>query len=111
MDVYTISVIGFFAVLALVIYKDRKNIEMKYILFMRRTKRGLELLENIAKYRKFWKVVGTIGVLVALFFMVYGLWNLMDYGRMLITKEMKEPSVRLIFPTPTSQSFGRRSSR
>lgn len=38
-ETYLLSVVAFFFILAILIYKDRKNIEFKYyLLFMRRTK-------------------------------------------------------------------------
>ena len=35
-DLYTLSVIIFFAILGILIYRDRKRIDFKYILIMRR---------------------------------------------------------------------------
>jgi len=100
---YTISVVIFFGLLALAIYKDRKNIEFKYILFVRRTKKGIKFLDRIAKAEKFWKIFGTIGVIVAFYLMINGFWQLSNYGRGLLTGEIKSPGVSFIFPTPTSQ--------
>ena len=43
------SVIIFFAILALLIYHDRKNIEFKYGLVTRRTKKGKKLIYQFAE--------------------------------------------------------------
>ena len=52
-DAYLISVIAFFAVLAFLIYKDRKNIKHKYYIFYKReTKSGVKLLDKVVKDRK-----------------------------------------------------------
>jgi membrane-associated protease RseP (regulator of RpoE activity) len=57
-----IFLIGFVAVLALLMYKDRKNVNRVSILFYRRTKRGLDLIDRIAKKTpRFWKVYGWTG--------------------------------------------------
>lgn len=98
-----LSVIAFFALLGILIYRDRKNIEVKYILILRRTKKGIKIIDKIAKNRKFWKVVGTIGIFVAFYLMITGMWSLIEYGRRLIAKEISVPGISFIFPTPTSQ--------
>lgn len=103
MDVYTWSVIIFFVLLGIIIYRDRKNVEVKYILILRRTKKGIKILDKIAKTRKFWKIVGTIGMFVAFYLMITGMWSLIEYGKRLITKEISIPGISFIFPSPTAQ--------
>lgn len=102
MDIYTWSVIIFFAVLGIAIYKDRKNVEINYILFLRRTKKGIKILNRIARYQKFWKIVGTIGIFFAFYLMFTGFWSLVEYGRRLIAKEINMPGISFVFPSPTS---------
>ncbi|MBU5575359.1 MAG: site-2 protease family protein [Candidatus Aenigmarchaeota archaeon] len=49
MDIYTISIIVFFIILGVLIWFDRKKIEIKnYILIMRRTKKFSNLIDNIS---------------------------------------------------------------
>jgi membrane-associated protease RseP (regulator of RpoE activity) len=93
----------FFVLLGIFIYRDRKNVEVKYILILRRTRRGIRFLDKIAKVEKFWKVVGTIGVFVAFYLMITGMWSLIEYGRRLITREISVPGISFIFPSPTAQ--------
>jgi len=102
-DIYTSSVIGFFLILAILIYRDRKNIEIKYILFMRRTKKGVKFLDKAAKPVLFWKIVGTIGIFIALYLMITGIFTLSDYGIKLLTREVKAPSLKFVLPTPTAE--------
>ena len=52
-DVYLLSMLLFFGFLALIIFIDRKNVEFKYLVVLRRTKRGLELLDKMAKPKTF----------------------------------------------------------
>jgi hypothetical protein len=48
MDLETLSVIIFFGILAIIVYLDRKNIEFKSGLMMRRTKKGKKFIYNFA---------------------------------------------------------------
>ncbi len=64
-DYYLLSVIAFFALLAVLIYRDRKKIQISYyLLYMRRTARFRNFIDSIAKASpRFWKVFGTVGVI------------------------------------------------
>lgn len=64
-DLYTVSVIAFVAIMALIFWIDRKNVKRESILLLRKTQRGKPFLEWLGgRFRGFWKVVGTIGVAV-----------------------------------------------
>ena len=89
-DLYTLSVLVFFAFLAVIIYKDRKNIDFKYILFMRKTKKFRNLIDSIAKISpRFWKFIGTFGVLVCFFYMIQGTFLLTTI----------QPQIQLVLPS------------
>jgi len=105
MDYYILSVLAFFAIVAILIYRDRKNVEIKYIVFMRRTKRGIKFLDKIAKYKRFWKIFGTIGIFVGLYLMMNGVYTLVLYEKLLITGQVKQPGLSFVFPSPTSQTI------
>ncbi|MEM5778540.1 MAG: site-2 protease family protein [Candidatus Aenigmatarchaeota archaeon] len=93
LDPYSLSVFLFFIILGILIYKDRKNIEIKYILVMKRTKRFRNLIDKIAKLSPiFWKAVGTVAFLVCLFYMVQGTYILFT----------TQPAVQFVLPTPTA---------
>lgn len=54
----------FLGALSAFLWKDRNQIERNYILFYRRTKRGLNLIDRIAKRApKFWKYYGAAAVI------------------------------------------------
>jgi len=92
-DLYTASVLMFFVILGVIIYRDRKNLDIKYILVMKRTKRFRNIIDRIARISpKFWKVVGTIAILTCLFFMVQGVYILFT----------TQPSVQFVLPTPSA---------
>jgi len=102
-DIYSTSMAAFFIILGILIYLDRKNIEFNYILLMRRTKKGLKILDEIAKYKKFWKTVGIIGIGVCFFLMANGLYNLIIFSNWIIEGKIKEPLGGIVVPSPTSK--------
>ena len=104
-DLYLLSVILFFAILGIVIYRDRKNIDFKYILLMRRTKRFRNVLDRIAsKSVRFWKVLGTIAFLVCMFFLIYGTWNIINIAYLIYTGlRLPGPAVSIALPIPSQQ--------
>lgn len=93
-DEYTLSVLLFFSFLAVIIYKDRKNIDIKYILFMRRTRKFKRFIDKTAKlFPNFWKILGTFGVLVCFFYMIQGTYLLTVF----------QPQVQLVLPSLSSE--------
>lgn len=58
-----IFLIVFLAALSLFLYWDRKNVKRHFILFYRRTEKGIDLIDNIAKKApRFWNLYGWAGV-------------------------------------------------
>ncbi|NIM47073.1 MAG: hypothetical protein GTN40_02855 [Candidatus Aenigmarchaeota archaeon] len=101
-DPYLLSVIIFFSFLAVLIYRDRKNIDFTYILMMRRTKRFRNILDRIAKKSPlFWKVIGTIAFFICLLFMVEGIRLLLITDYLVFTGVIKEPGVSIAIPFPS----------
>nr|MBA4404762.1 hypothetical protein [Nanoarchaeum sp.] len=89
-DYYTLSVVLFFAILAVLIYRDRKNIEIKYILVIKRTKRFRDIIDKIARKSPiFWKIIGTIAIIICLFYMIQGVYILFTI----------QPAVQFVLPT------------
>ena len=100
-DLYLLSVLIFFGILAILIYNDRKNIDFKYILFMRRTKRFRNTMDKIAqKSPRFWKLVGTIAFIVCILVMVYGTWSLINVAYLVYTGVITQPYLQIILPIP-----------
>jgi membrane-associated protease RseP (regulator of RpoE activity) len=69
MDMETLRLIflgGVIGLIFLLMYRDRENVERHGILFFRRTKKGLNLIDRIAKkFPRFWNVYAWAGVLAA----------------------------------------------
>lgn len=103
-DLYLLSIIVFFAVLGILIYKDRKNIDFKYILVMRRTKRFRKFLDKIAKKSiLFWKIIGTIAIFICLFFMISGTYLMLNAAYLVYTGVITQPAVQIALPIPSEQ--------
>lgn len=92
----------FFVIIGIWVYFDRKNIEFKYILLIRRTKKGLKLLDKIARFKKFWKFISIIAIVSCFLMMIDGLRGLFQASLMIISGEIKESLGGLVLPTPTA---------
>ncbi|MFH1474039.1 MAG: site-2 protease family protein [Candidatus Aenigmatarchaeota archaeon] len=103
-DPYTVSVLLFFALLGIIIYRDRKNIDFKYILLMRRTKRFSKILDTIAKKSvTFWKVTGTIAFVLCFLVMIYGTYTMINIAYLIQTGVIDQPALSFALPVPSDQ--------
>lgn len=104
LDLYSLSVLVFFAVLAVLIYRDRKNIEFKYVLFIRRTKRFGRIIDDIAYASpRFWKAVATLGIIVCFYFMLAGFFNILLVVEKVLSGEIKQPAIGFVLPVVSAQ--------
>lgn len=101
-DLYLISVLIFFTILAILIYRDRKHIEWKYyVLFLRKTKKFANIINNIAKKSPLiWKIIATIAIAVSFYYMANGLYILFNLSYYISIGEIKQPVLQFILPTP-----------
>jgi membrane-associated protease RseP (regulator of RpoE activity) len=66
-DFEVVSSIAFLALMLLWIYKERKNIEFKYVLLIRRWTGGLRLIDKfVARHKRFLKHFGNAAIFVGL---------------------------------------------
>jgi len=104
-DFETGSTIAFLLLLAVLVVIDRKNIEFKYGVMIRRTQKGKRLIYDVGKkYKNVFKKIGTVGVFVAViasFVVLYFLWN--SAYSILTHPEKAEPGVRFIIPEIPSE--------
>lgn len=103
MNWYTISFILFIVVVAILIYKNRKKITVKYYIFYRYdTERGKKLIDKIAKLSpRFWKVFGSVGVFVGLIAMVMGFEIIIkSFIKYITSPQTFIPSISLVIPVP-----------
>ena len=67
-----ISAVIFYSIVGILIYKYRDKFERMYKIFIvYKTKRSLNLMRKLAKFKPFWKIFSTIAIPVAIFFMAY----------------------------------------
>lgn len=68
-----IFLIVFLAALSAFLYWDRKNVQRHYILFYRRTEKGIDLIDRIAKKApRFWNIYGWAGVVTGFLSIIAG---------------------------------------
>ncbi len=100
-DPYFWSVVVFFAVLATLVYHDRKNLEFHKLLIMKRTERGKKFIGNVANVSPvLWNSISTIGIIFAFLFMLYGTYILIISAQMIITEVITRPAIQFMIPVP-----------
>lgn len=99
--------IAFIAVMAILVFLDRKNIEAHGPLFIRRTSRGKGFLISAGKrLRRLWNPVGVIAVIVgfiASFFTIYSLADLLIKSAISMRPAA---GVGLVLPSPVAVVAG-----
>jgi len=74
MDLETISVLMFFGIIGILIYLDKKNIEFKYGLVIRRTKKGIKLISDFAsRHKKSLTYMGNFAIVLGIITSILGL--------------------------------------
>lgn len=74
MSLEIISVVVFFGIIGVLIYLDRKNIEFKKGIIIRRTEKGIRIISDFAKkYKKALTYVGNLAVIVGIVASMTGL--------------------------------------
>lgn len=96
-----ISVLTFLLVLGILIYRDRKNIEFKSGLIIRRSTKGKKIIYDFAeRHEKKLRVVGNIAVVIAIIASLYGMYLLLQSSYGIITRptEIIRP-LRVVLPS------------
>jgi len=101
MNFELISVLLFLGVLAILIYRDRKNIEFKSGIIMRRSNAGKDFIYKFSeKYEKTLRIIGNIGIVVAAIATFFAMFILMQSTYKLITKPSEATgSLKLVLPS------------
>jgi len=97
---YRAGILVFIAVLGLILWKDRENIEFHSVIFIRRTKRGIDLIKRTAqKFPRFWTGWSTTGVAVSVMVSVAGFLFLAYQVLKALMTAKAMPAVGLVLPT------------
>jgi len=94
--------VSFIAIVAGLILLDRKSVKLEGIVIMRRTKRGRDFIDRVAKANpKFWRIAGSIGVILGVLMMIVGTLFIATsaYG---VASGASKGGVRLLLPGPVS---------
>ncbi len=108
-DIYVLSVLAFFVLIAVLLVIDRKNIEVNsYVLFMRRTQRGRGLIDRIASASEtFWSKVGVVSSIVGVGGMVFAIVFIgYIFTQQIIGPPMAEGPA-LVIPSPSGEAIAR----
>ncbi|MFH1105736.1 MAG: site-2 protease family protein [Candidatus Aenigmatarchaeota archaeon] len=99
-DLLTASAFLFLLLLGILVYSDRKNIEFHYILMLRRTKKGIKLIDRIAKRNpRFWNAIGVLSIPFAFLSMVIGLSLLVWIAQAIISGAQEGPALAFVLPS------------
>lgn len=98
-DVYVLSVVLFLGLLAVLVWRDRKNIEFHPFLIMRRTKRFRDAIDRVASSApRFWCGVGTVGMILAPIMMLGGLVQMIGIANTIMSGLVKQPALAIALP-------------
>jgi membrane-associated protease RseP (regulator of RpoE activity) len=100
MDLYLISVIIFVAILAIIVWRDRKNFTRQAILLLRKTKRGKTFLTKIGQRWYGWFWIGNLAVIVCFLISIWIVWQLLYITIKNLTIEQVIPAAGFILPSP-----------
>jgi len=102
LDVNLLSFIGFIIFVFLLLLYERKKVKRDGIVFMRRTSRGRNTIDNITNISpRFWRVLGSIGIIVSMGAMIFGLFIIFSNGYMILTAQ-SDQGVGIVLPGPVS---------
>lgn len=107
MNLEIISVVLFLFILAILIYKDRKNIEFKAGLIIRRSYAGKRFIYEFSrKYENTLRIIGNIGIFVAIIALIYGMYILLNSTYNLITNPIGVARpLRVVLPSVSDIKF------
>ena len=95
----------FTALIGFLLYRDRENVQRHSILFYRRTEKGIDLLDRIAKAApRFWNVYAWTGVVLGFLTIPFILWNVLLSFQQMIQSGGSAGGPSLIAPGLSGQT-------
>ncbi len=96
--------IAFIAIVAVLLYRDRRKVKLQGIMFIRRTKKGIEIIHSITDSApRFWNFLGVLGIIISVPALIIGSAFLAFNGAAIAKGEVRE-GVRLVLPAPTGEA-------
>ncbi|MBI4019545.1 MAG: site-2 protease family protein [Candidatus Aenigmarchaeota archaeon] len=95
--------VTFLSIVSFLLYADRGKIKREGIMFMRRTKKGMEIIDKIARLSpRFWNIVGYLGVVAAVIISIFIVSLLVETAYKILTKQAGAGGAGIILPGPVS---------
>lgn len=102
-DLYLLSIVAFAAALALIAYRDRRNLKRDSILLLRRTRAGSGLIKRLGgRFPRFWKGLGVAGVFFGFGASIYIVIFLMERLASFIMAPTSMPPLGIVLPSPSA---------
>ncbi len=102
-DFYAVSVLIFVIILIGIVYKDRKKFTRDSIFLLRKTQTGRNFLTKLSgRFPRFWKHLGTVGVIVSILGSIYGFVLLLNLFVKSLFAERAVGGMAILLPTPTA---------
>jgi membrane-associated protease RseP (regulator of RpoE activity) len=105
-DPESLSMIGFFVLLVILMIKDRKNIEFKYGVFMRRMQKGKEWIYYVGdRHKKFFGFFGYAAIVAGIIASLVSFYLILASGYNIVTNPgQARPGLQPIIPSVPSQT-------
>ncbi len=99
MDLEIISAIIFYAILAVVLFFNRKKLSlMSKIIIAVKSKKGISFMEKLGKHKTFFKILSTIAIPIAFYFMFVVMSQILFNLYYTVTIPNPEPTVAFVIP-------------
>ncbi len=85
--------------IAALLFADRKNIERRGLVFIRRTRRFLGFINSVSRHGKFWKIAGTVSVAVCVLVMVFTTATVFQTSFKILKGEVRTSQAFLLLPS------------
>ncbi|MFB6116429.1 MAG: site-2 protease family protein [Candidatus Nanosalina sp.] len=100
-----VFLVFFTALISFLMYRDRENVQRHSILFYRRTKKGINFIDRVAKATpRFWNVYAWTGVLLGFLTIPFILWNVLLSFQQVIQSGGSSGGPSLIAPGLSGQT-------
>lgn len=101
-----LSIVIFILILAVMVYRDRRNFKRESILLLRRTQTSRNFIVRLGnRFPRFWKGLGTVSAIVGIFVSIWALLLLIQLTVNNFFAETATPGLALLLPSPTPQTI------
>ena len=98
-----IAFIAFILVLALLIYKDRKKAKLEGIILIRRTKKGRNFIDRVAKsHSTFWNIIFSAGMVLSIPIIIIISFYLINSAAIILSGQSELGGAGVLLPGPVS---------